>query len=197
MGRPSLVEVRQRELLDAIQTCILSYGVHGTTVARVAEVAAVQPSLVHHYLGSRQEMLDVAVTRVIADIETIVVDALHETPPANRLTKQLDILFGGRTATPEINQLIDQLVAASYLDEAIRFSVQRMYTRFAEILDATLTQTHPLAPPRARKQTAHAILALAHAAPTFEWLAFERHNLKFARSAAQNLIDALPEGSRP
>jgi hypothetical protein len=143
-------------------------------------------------------MLDAAVAGAIEDIETMVVHALQDTPPETRLAKQLDILFGGQTATPEINQLIDQLIAASYLDESIRFSVQRMYTRFGEILNTTLRQTHPNAPARSRKQTAHAILALAHAAPTFKWLAFEPRNLQFSRAAAQTLIDALtPPASRP
>ncbi len=187
MGRPSLAPIRQAELLDAVQSVILERGVEATTVARVAEVAGIRPSHVHHYLGSRQQMLEAAVERALSNVERLVVDALESTPSEQRLAAQLDIIFSQQVAAPEVNQLIDQLVAASYFDPAIRSAVSAMYARFSEVLKESLAATYPGASGELRAEVAHGILALAHASAAFGWLNFESSNLAHARACAEQL----------
>jgi AcrR family transcriptional regulator len=192
MGRPSLVAVRREELLDAVQQCIVERGVAGTTVALIAERADVQTSLVHHYLGSRTEMIAAAVTRAVANVERVVVEALDETTdPAQRLELQLTVLFDGQLVVPEINHLIDQLIVASYNDTAIRAAVQQMYRRFAAIMRATLRAAFPHATADECRRVAHGVLAIAHSSQSFEWLGFERRNLRFALAGARVLVNQL------
>lgn len=191
MGRPSLVTLRRAELLDAVEVCITAHGVAGTTVARIAELAGTQPSKVHHYLGSRDEMLAAAVERALANVEALVVEALRSTPPTDRLAAQLEVLFSPSLAAPEVNQLIDHLVAASYLDPSIRAAVQAMYQRFTEILLESITDAYPHADPAQRRRTAHNILTLAHATPTLEWLAVDPDNMQHNHAAALALLRLL------
>jgi AcrR family transcriptional regulator len=188
MGRPSLHSIRQEELLDAVVGIITSKGVAGLTVADVAKLAGTQSSKVHHYLGSREEMISAAVGRALISVEEIVLNALTSIEPENRLEAQIEILFGASLLEPHINQLIDQLIAASYLDETIRINVSRMYQRFLEILIESFELAVPNLPAGERHQAAHTILALAHATPTFEWLSLDSENIHEGRLAAEKIV---------
>jgi hypothetical protein len=84
--------------------------------------------------------------------------------------------------------LIDQLIAASYLDEGIRSNVSRMYKRFLEILINSFELAVPNLPEAERHQAAHTILALAHATPTFEWLTLDTNNISDGRLAAEQIV---------
>ena len=188
MGRPSLRGIRQEELLDAVVGTITTKGVAGLTVADVAKLAGTQSSKVHHYLGSREEMISAAVGRALISVEEIVLNALTSVEPENRLEAQIEILFGTSLLEPHINQLIDQLIAASYLDEGIRSNVSRMYKRFLEILNDSFELAVPNLPEAERHQAAHTILALAHATPTFEWLTLDTNNINDGRLAAEQIV---------
>jgi TetR/AcrR family transcriptional repressor of bet genes len=188
MGRPSLRTIRQEELLDAVVGIITTKGVAGLTVADVAKLAGTQPSKVHHYLGSREEMIAAAIDRATNSVEEIVVNALSSLEPHHRLDAQIEILFGADLLEPHINQLIDQLIAATYIDEAIRVNVSRMYQRFFEILIDSFELAVPNLPVEDRHQAAHTILALAHATPTFEWLSLDSKNIHDGRLAAEKIV---------
>jgi TetR/AcrR family transcriptional repressor of bet genes len=188
MGRPSLRTIRQEELLDAVVGIITTKGVAGLTVADVAKLAGTQPSKVHHYLGSREEMIAAAIDRATNSVEEIVVNALSSLEPHHRLDAQIEILFGADLLEPHINQLIDQLIAATYIDEAIRVNVGRMYQRFFEILIDSFELAVQNLPVEDRHQAAHTILALAHATPTFEWLSLDSKNIHDGRLAAEKIV---------
>ena len=191
MGRPSLVEIRRAELLDAVVGCIATHGVSGTTVAAVAQLAGTQPSKVHHYLGSREEMIAASIDRALHNVEELVVDALHSTSDKNRLDEQLEILFSPSFLDPRINQLIDHLVAASYLDTSIREGVSEMYKRFLQILLESFELAYPDVDESKRRIAAHAILALAHATPTLEWLQIDDDNINQSLVMARQIVAQL------
>lgn len=198
MGRPSLAPLRTEQLLDAVEASIVELGVHGTTIAGVAQRAGVQPSLVHHYLGSRDEMLDAAVGRALQRIESVVVSALGDTPPNRRARAQIDVLFSGQLDSPEINQLVDQFVAASYLDSRIRDSLRAMYRRLELLLRDAILDGHPGATTARAEGIACAVLSLAHASATFAWLAFDPQQARRNRAAALALLATLdPTGISP
>ena len=133
-------------------------------------------------------MISAAVGRALISVEEIVLNALTSIEPENRLEAQIEILFGTSLLEPHINQLIDQLIAASYLDEGIRSNVSRMYKRFLEILIDSFELAVPDLPEADRHQAAHTILALAHATPTFEWLSLDLNNINDGRLAAEQIV---------
>ncbi|MGB8862176.1 MAG: TetR family transcriptional regulator, partial [Ilumatobacteraceae bacterium] len=191
VGRPSLAPIRREQLMDAVEASIIEAGVDGTTIAGVAHRAGVQASLVHHYLGTRDEMLDAAVQRALHRIESIMVEALHDTPAHKRVRAQIDVLFSGQLESPAINQLIDQLVAASYLDPRIRDALRSMYLRLEHLLRDSILDGHPTATPARAEAVACAVLSLAHASATFSWLAFDPSQSERNRTAALTLVGTL------
>lgn len=193
MGRPSLVAVRQEQILDAVQHCVIEYGLAGTTLLRVAARADVQPSLIRHYLGNKQAVMRAAVRRALGNVQSAIADALEGVPDERRLSAQLDVLFDPGLAVPHINQVIDELIAASYRDPETRRQVAEMYSQFDHILRASVAAAYPNAPEERRTAVAHGLLALAHASATFEWLDFDRTHYDKSRWAAEQLLAGLPD----
>lgn len=191
MGRPSLAEVRRPQILDAVITCMTRDGIAGTTVAAVAQEAGVQPSIIRHYVGNRDDFVRAAVERALANVHTAVIKPVEILPPTERLEAQLDLLFGGPLNAPDINQLVDQLVADSYLDERTRSALHELYRDFQQLLLDTLVDVYPNGAPEARRQAASGLLALAHAGATFAWLDFDPQGPADIRAAALTLIEAL------
>jgi AcrR family transcriptional regulator len=191
MGRPSLVDIRRAELLDAVVGCITAKGVAGTTVAAVAQLAGTQPSKVHHYLGTREEMIAASIDRALLNVEELIIDALQSTSGESRLDEQLEILFSPSFLDPRVNQLVDHLVAASYLDETIRDGVSKMYQRFLQILLESFELAHPNVDEERRRLAAHAILALAHATPTLDWLEIDKDNISQSLVMARQIVAQL------
>jgi AcrR family transcriptional regulator len=197
MGRPSLADVRTEQLLGAVEQSILESGLDGATVARVSEIADMRPSHVRHYLGDRDSMIDTAVRRAVSRVEMMMDEAVAGLDSEQRLDALLDAMFDARLAAPNVNQLIDELIAASYRNAEIQQLVQAMYKRFGKIIDATLAGAFPGATKSERKPVAHALLALAHASATFEWLKLDRNHYEHARIAANTILARLRHKVNP
>jgi len=193
MGRPSLASVRCEELLDAAVVCILERGVEGTTIARIAAIAGVPSSLVHHYLGNRAEIMEAAVQRATANVERAISESLVAEAPGDRFRHHLDVLFGESFATPQVNQLVDELIAASYRSPALRDSVRRMYEHFLVETRSGLRAAFPSASDLALQRAAYGIVALAHSVPSLESVGVDPDGRRFARQLAERFVFELAE----
>jgi AcrR family transcriptional regulator len=193
MGRPPLTEQRVEQILDGVVACILRYGLAGTTRSRIAKEAGMQPSAVHHFAGTKDEVIKAAVGRAITQVTVHTVESLADLPPAERIATQLDVLFGESLAAPEINQLIDELVADSYHTSSTREVLAGMYRTFQELLEEALADTYPDADPTDREVAAHLVLALAHASPTFAWLGFDLEHYTKIRKGAGDVLSRLEQ----
>jgi AcrR family transcriptional regulator len=196
MGRPPKTEERTDQILDGVVACILRYGLAGTTRARIAAEAGVQPSAVHHFVGTKDEVIGAAIDRALTRITAVAVESLASLPPVERLATQLDVLFGETLAAPEINQLVDELVADSYHTPSTRTALAGLYLTFQRLLDDATAERYPGADPAERAVVNHGLLAMAHASPTLAWLAFEPEHYARIRRAADLLLATLEEPSR-
>jgi AcrR family transcriptional regulator len=194
MGRRSLAALRREQLLDAVQTCIVRYGLAGTTLARIGAEADMAPSIIRHYLGNRDEVIRAAVDKALANVRALTEYAGADASPRDRLNRQIDVLFDPALAIPGINQLIDELIAASYVDQSTRDELRNLYEHFTTMLATAIDAAYPTAPPAMRQAVAHGLLALAHADATFHWLDFDPDHYRKARQATQLMIDALASG---
>jgi AcrR family transcriptional regulator len=151
----------------------------------------VQPSVIRHYVGNRDDVIAAAVDRALANVQDAVNGPVEGLSPRERLEVQLGLLFGGPLDAPAINHLVDQLVAHSYLDPPTRTALRDLYRRFQQLLLDALDGVFPEAPAEARRQTATGLLALAHAGATFAWLDVDEHSAEDGRVAAWALIERL------
>ncbi|NKB64644.1 MAG: TetR family transcriptional regulator [Gammaproteobacteria bacterium] len=65
MGRPSIKAERTQEILDAYERCVSRFGVEGSTLEKIAEEAGLRRSLLRHYIGNKDDLLEALVTRFI------------------------------------------------------------------------------------------------------------------------------------
>lgn len=191
-GRPSVADERREQILDAVVRCILQYGVAGTTRARIAEEAGMKPPAVHHFGGTRTQVVQAGIESATKTVRRRLDRLVHGQATAEgRLEAALAAFFGGGRVDAELNQLIDELVAYAYLDEPTRDAVQRMYGGFLEELGGLIRDVHPAAKDEALADAALAVLALGHAASTFAGLGIEPEARARMRSSAERIIRSL------
>jgi AcrR family transcriptional regulator len=191
MGRKSLAAERQRQLVDAAIDCIVTYGIAGTTLAKIAQTAGVQTSVVSHYFGNKDAVIEASIERSLANVRALIVERFVDVPPTKLLNAQLDVLFALEISAPHIGPLIHEIIAASFFDEQIRKQVEGLYNSFTDILDASVRASYPKTTRPQRAVVVHGILALAHANAIFEWIAFDPVHFKRARAAANVLMRSL------
>jgi AcrR family transcriptional regulator len=191
MGRRSLAEQRCPQILDAVQTCLVKYGLAGTTLPRIAEEAGMATSIIRHYLGDKNAVIRAAVERSLDNVRAALTEATAGAPPEKRLAIELDVMFDRRFAVPEINQIVDELVAASYFDEFTLDQLTGLYRRLQRGLRVSVAAAYPDAPAHQIDVVVHGLLALGHAGATFGWLGFDRAHYRKLRAAADALVATL------
>lgn len=101
MGRRSLKEVRQKEIVKAFYTVAKNEGLEKTSIAKVAGHMQINPSLVIHYFKSKYE-LELALIDYISERYLNIYSTEGEIKTVEELLDLIDKLFSKRW-----NQFID------------------------------------------------------------------------------------------
>ena len=92
MGRKSLKETRQKEIVKAFYTVAKREGLENTSIAKVAEYMHINPSLVIHYFKSKQG-LEVALIDYILERYLQIYKTDGNINTAEKLHDLIDKLF--------------------------------------------------------------------------------------------------------
>ncbi|MCK0069232.1 TetR/AcrR family transcriptional regulator [Kordiimonas laminariae] len=140
MARPSVKEKRTEEILNAFEKCVARFGVEGSTLEKIAEEAGLRRSLLRHYIGNRDELIDALIARYIersdADMQ-LLANSLKNASPQ----KIIDYLFyeeGDLTA-----QVSQALMVAAPEHENIRKQLTRWTNDFHDQLTNILKAIYP------------------------------------------------------
>lgn len=145
MPRPSVKTERTEEILDAFERCVARYGVEGATLERIAEEAGLRRSLLRHYIGNRDELIDALTTRFIASSDAQV-EALYDAlPETKRVTALLDLLFDENYSNNHMALVASALIAAAPSDPALSTQLRDWTHRFIEGLANELQRSFPAA----------------------------------------------------
>ncbi len=171
-GRPEVRAQRRREIVDAATEVILQFGIEGATRSRIADAAGMQPSAVHYFVGTQDDVLTAAITAIGERVQRALGPAAAIGGDASDTPRDaIDQLFGTVIDRPDINQLVDELVAHSYRDERSRRALADLYEGFTDHLASLLRDAWPAATPeRLIRRRAAELLGLVHAAGTFRHL---------------------------
>jgi TetR/AcrR family transcriptional repressor of bet genes len=71
-------KIRRRELAEAAFLVMTEHGLAGTTVSRVAKRAGMSQGLVHHYFGSKADLLEAAMRQVNLRYRNLLVEAVRK-----------------------------------------------------------------------------------------------------------------------
>jgi AcrR family transcriptional regulator len=200
MGRKSRADVRREEILAAFERCIGQYGID-VPLERIADEAGVQRSLIRHYLGNRDELVDQVIAR-IAEAYPRRVAELLDPALVRGVDGVLDVFFGGEATTNLVSG-----VTASDWDDVIHAVVSTAQGRYpqakqrvalmivaiVEQIASVLAQLFPRATPAACYEAAFGVVCLVQANEELRWLGLDPRHTAMARASAEQLLDDLAD----
>ncbi len=193
MARPSKKEERTEEILQAFRRCIAIYGLEGSTLERIAEEAGLKRSLVRHFVGNREDLVEKLAERVIKESDAQWSIFLAYLPPTDTSTYLLDGLFDKQHSDPEYVLVIESLIFAAGRDDVLREKMQRWMKRFTDDVTAILRQDFPLADDNELAAISFGIISLYFNLDSLAPLAMSDIYRQPAREAAERLIQTLKQ----
>ncbi|MGH3150604.1 MAG: TetR/AcrR family transcriptional regulator [Streptosporangiaceae bacterium] len=113
-------------ILAEARASFAEHGYAGTTVRAVARAADVDPALVFHYYGSKENLLDVATTPPQSFLDQIV--SAWQTPPAE-LGEQLVLQMLRNWQNPEHEPILRAVMQIAGNEPAIREKLRQIIQR--------------------------------------------------------------------
>lgn len=137
MPRPNLKDQRTEEILDAFERCIPLYGIEGTSLERIAEEAGVKRTIIRHYIGNRDEVVDALSQRLLEKFYATTEELFAALPEKQRIEPLLDLLLGFEPTSDADGVLVfESLVAVAprypALQEKLRDWVEHFVDRLAD-----------------------------------------------------------------
>lgn len=191
MGRKNLSEERTAEILDAFARCLIRYGLD-TSLDQVAQEAGMTRSIIRHYIGNREEVVNVLVERITADFLAELRAEAARIPQGQMIAATLDFLFGDEAGYDETDKLIfDVMMTAQdrypQAKQAIIAMFEELITMFADDLRGAYPQTDEAG----CRAVAYSVLALAMSNESLMGLGMDRRYRAAARASAEALIHTL------
>ncbi len=194
MGRPSLRDVRTEEILTAYETCVARHGLDGATQDRIAEEAGVKRTLLRHYLGNKDEMVDALIDHVVARFNAETDQMIAALPATGRPKALLDILFGPLGITESASVLtINALGAASDRFPKARTGLLAAIDRMLDAIAKELCDAYPKAGEEQCRVAAHGICHLYFSVDGLMMMRPPKAWQALARRAADVHLQALEE----
>ena len=145
MPRPSVKAERTEEILDAFERCVARYGVEGATLERIAEEAGLRRSLLRHYIGNRDVLIDALTTRFLARSDAQVAAFFDGLPQTNRAAALLDVLFDAHYSDNHLALVAAALIAAAPNQHQLSDQLRQWTHDFVARIADELQQSFPSA----------------------------------------------------
>jgi len=138
MGRKSLKPVRQKAIIKAFYKVACKEGLENASIAKVAAVLDVNPSLVIHYFETKQDLIHGLIEYVLERYKLIYNPENGTTNPKERLEKILRNLFSRKW-----DKLFDDGVFYSsfsliFRDKTLKIHFKNLHDHLREMLTDTL-----------------------------------------------------------
>lgn len=192
MPRPDLSETRITQILDAFEACLAQWGLEGTSLEKVAQVAGVQRSIIRHYIGNRDQLMLAYARRSVERYQTLIEEMIAALPKKNRAAKLIDYLFMPDGQSNAQNELaMDVLIAASDHNSECRKILAQFVENFVDLLTVELATIHPEAKKSDRWSVANGLVAICFSAEALTPLQLSKQHEKSWKRCAKQLINSL------
>jgi AcrR family transcriptional regulator len=140
VGRKSIKETRQKEIIAAFYQVAKLEGLENASIAKVARVLDINPSLIIHYFSSKEELIFGLIEYILDQYQLIYNRENGQTDSRKRLIKIIDNLF-----SHQWNNLIDDGVfyscyALIFRDGKIKDHFKQLHDKLHEWLADHLTE---------------------------------------------------------
>lgn len=191
VGRPSMSVERQRQILAAFIDLVAERGLERVSLDDVAKAAGVQRSGLHHFVGTREQLIVAAVDELVRRYENSAAQmGVGQSPPIGEL---ITLLFSDELT---LDQPVETAAFNALLTEAIRRpaargAVIKGYDMLLDQLTSALRREFPAAPTARIRDTAYLVLCLVEQNTTLQQLGYPRARHLAARNAARGLVADL------
>jgi AcrR family transcriptional regulator len=195
VGRKSLAEQRRAEILEAYMRCIPVHGLDAP-LEQIADTAGMQRSLIRHYVGNRDALVDEVVARIIERYlaRLRALDAAIPASAAEALAATLDYLFPDAPATdPDEAVLLHVLLASQERYPAAKARLHGLFEALIDLLLADVQRACPRANPDEARGAAYSLLCLAMSSQSLHGLGLDAGYLLHARRAAARIVASLED----
>ncbi|MEM0926748.1 MAG: TetR/AcrR family transcriptional regulator [Planctomycetota bacterium] len=192
MGRPSLAQERTQEILDAFERCISKYGLEGSSLERIAEEAGVKRSILRHYVGNRDDILEALAERVVGKYEAGFDGHLECTTHLSPVEQLVSFFFPVKAvSTAESLLVVESLIAASDTSPIIQRKMRGYVERLLERVSTLLREEFPEAPKRQCWVVAYGVVSICFNHESLTPLGFSSKHRRAAKESAISLIGTL------
>lgn len=191
MGRKSLTRERTAEILDAFARSMVKYGLD-TSLDQVAEEAGMTRSIIRHYIGNREEVVNTLIERITTDFVAELRAEAEQIPQEQAIPSTLDYLFAHETGYDDYDKLIfSVMMTAQDRYPQAKQMIIRMFEQLITMFAADLKDAYPQADDARCRDVAYNVLALAMSNESLMDLGMNQRYSTTARLSAELLIRAL------
>ncbi|RLV61299.1 TetR/AcrR family transcriptional regulator [Parashewanella curva] len=144
MARPSMVEQRRTEILDALEECILKQGLQDTSLENIADTAGVKRTILRHYIGNRDQIITALSERWRNIYSDQWLQAISQLPETDSIDTLLEMLFYiGSTEDNRDNIISHELFSESKRLEPVKLDQEQNMAEFIKHCSQILASEYP------------------------------------------------------
>ena len=140
MGRKSLKEIRQKEILRGFYAVAKKIGIENTSIAKVANHLKVNPSLIMHYFTSRENILNALVDFILENYSGIYEVNGGEIDTKGKLLELINNLFSRKWDKLFDDGVFYSCYALIYRNKNFRSRYKKMHDSLHDLLNESLKQ---------------------------------------------------------
>lgn len=192
MGRKSLAKERRENLLDAFERCIVKFGLEGTSLEQVAEEAGMTRSIIRHYIGNRDDLVNALIERIVTQYGEQLEAEYAAVPDEQRIAYTLDDMFSKKeTRNNHDSIIISVLMTAKDRYPKAKKMLVQLFEAIIQSVAKDLRNHYPKASKDACYQVAYALICMSEMHESFMWLGLKKRHYKDARFVAEALLKTL------
>ncbi|WP_181701047.1 TetR/AcrR family transcriptional regulator [Nocardia sp. GTS18] len=190
IGRPSKAPERIAQILRAARSVVAVEGFANTTLSRVATAAGVQRTLVLHYFGNRDGLMQAFIAGAVAEYGDTLLRIGADSPIEERVARMFE---PGAYASRDDLVVWCELVALAAREPVVRQRLTDLWAeRWLPGLEQQLAAAYPAAAPERVAATAYALACLFEAHWAFHLQGVDQpERTEQAKQGAHTLLAAL------
>jgi AcrR family transcriptional regulator len=135
-----IADIRKREILEGYYQVISKNGIEGSSIAKIADLMGIQPSLITHYFKTKDEMTSALVDFILEKYEEPYFYGIGETGDYHkRFHTLLDRLFDLDRIRFVDDGAFYSCYSLTFRNQKIKEQFEEMYERFRTLLVRELT----------------------------------------------------------
>lgn len=196
-SRGRIATERRGEIIDAFIACVRRSGLQGTTVDQVAKEAGVSRTLVFHYFGDMQSLVQEAVDQISANAVRDLAKNVDGLAGRDRHQKLIDFVVAGEHFQSLSDVvLLTELISLAGRDPKVAEVLSRLYSHHIASKEIELAASFPHAEASTRHAVAYVLMCISEMHWFFSAIGLgtkREHDVRLACEALLTLLEPKPK----